>query len=238
MVAAVPTGGLYRSTDALATTPTFTQTFSYASGTSTSELNGELASMRPAGSTDATFYAATGNLGGRVLRSTDGGANWIQQIDNNFCTPQCFYDIAVAVDPTNADRVYLGGAPALVAAFSTTAGTVFTEGGGGVHVDTHAIEVAPSNTSIVYLGTDGGIYKSTNSGVSYTHLNIAQFYATQFMSIAVHPTDTNFTIGGTQDNGTNFYDASAGTSWTRVDGGYGGYNVIDQKDADLTNLEK
>ncbi|HMT07722.1 MAG TPA: VCBS repeat-containing protein [Pyrinomonadaceae bacterium] len=235
LVASATTGGLYRSIDALAATPTFTQTFQYTSGTSTSELTAELTAVHPVGNTDATFYAGTGNLGGRVLRSTDGGASWIQQIDNNFCTPQCFYDIAIAVDPSNADRLYLGGAPTLVAGFSTTSGTAFTEGGSGVHVDTHALAVAPSNPAIVYLGTDGGIYKSTNSGVSYTHLNTAQFYATQYMDLSVHPTDGNFTIGGTQDNGTLFFDP-AGTSWTRVDGGDGGYTIIDQNAPDTTNV--
>lgn len=235
LVAAAPTGGYYRSTDALAPSPTFTQTLSYASGTTTSELNGEITSVHPVGNPDATFYAATGNLGGRALRSTDGGATWIERIDNNFCTPQCFYDIAIDVDPTNADRVYLAGAPAVIAAFSTNGGTSFTEGGAGVHVDSHALAVAPSNPSIVYLGTDGGIYKSTNSGASYVHLNTAQFYATQFMSIAVHPTDNNFTIGGTQDNGTLFYDP-AGSSWTRINGGDGGFTGIDQNAPDTTNV--
>ena len=234
LVAGGPTGGIYRSTDALAASPTFTQTLSYA-GTSTSELTTEFAAIHPAGNANATFYAASGNLGGRVLISTDGGATWTQQIDNNFCTPQCFYDIAIAVDPTNVNRVYLGGAPALVAAVSTNGGTSFTEGGSGVHVDTHAFAVAPSNPATVYLGTDGGIYKSTNSGASYVDLNNAQFFATQFMSIAVHPTDPNFTIGGTQDNGTNFFNP-AGSSWTRVDGGDGGYTVIDQNATDTTNV--
>lgn len=235
VVAGVPTGGLYRSADALAPSPTFTQTFSYTSGTSTSELNAELASVHPIGNADATFYAATGNLGGRVLRSTDGGVTWVQQVDNNFCTPQCFYDIAIDVDPTNADKVFLGGSPTLVAGVSTTAGTGFLEGGSGVHVDTHAMTVSKSNPNIVYLGTDGGIYKSTNGGNSYTHLNTSEFYATQFMSIAVHPTDNNFTIGGTQDNGTLFYDP-AGTSWTRINGGDGGYTGIDQNAPDTTNV--
>lgn len=235
LVAAATTGGIYRTADALAANPTFTQTFQFTSGTTTSELTTEFAAVHPVGNADATFYAATGNLGGRVLRSTDGGASWIQQIDNNFCTPQCFYDVAVAVDPTNADRVYLGGSPAVIAAFSTTAGTAFTEGGSGVHVDTQVLAVAPSNPAIVYLGTDGGIYKSTTSGASYSHLNTAQFFATQFMGISVHPTDPNFTIGGTQDNGTNFFDP-AGTSWNRVDGGDGGYTVIDQNAVDNTNV--
>jgi hypothetical protein len=235
VVAAAPTGGIYRTTDALAAAPTFTQTFQYTTGTTTSELTAEFAAIRPAGSTDATFYAGTGNLGGRVLRSIDGGASWTQQIDNNFCTPQCFYDIAIAADPHDPNRVYLGGAPAVIAAFSTTAGTSFTEGGAGVHVDTQAIEVSKSNPSVLYLGTDGGIYKSTNSGASYTHLNTAQFYATQFMGLAIHPTDANFTIGGTQDNGTNFYDPT-GSGWTRLDGGDGGYAVIDQNATDTTNV--
>ncbi len=235
VVAAATTGGVYRSADALAASPTFSQVIQYATGTSTSELTAEFAAVRPTGSSDATFYTATGNGGGRILRSTNGGVTWTQQIANNFCSPQCFYNIAIDVDPTNADRVYLGGAPALVAAFSANGGTSFTEGGSGVHVDTHVLAVAPSNPTIVYLGTDGGIYKSTTSGTSYTHLNTAQFYATQFMGISVHPTDANFTIGGTQDNGTNYLDPAA-SGWVRVDGGDGGYTVIDQNAADTTNV--
>lgn len=234
IVAAGPTGGIYRSADALAATPTFTQTLSYT-GTSTSELTTEFAAIHPVADTNATFYAATGNLGGRVLISTDGGVNWTQQVDNNFCTPQCFYDIAIAVDPTNVNRVYLGGSPAAIAGFSTNGGVSFTEGGSGVHVDTQALAVAPSNPSIVYLGTDGGIFKSTTSGTNYVSLNNSQYFATQFMSIAVHPTDSNFTIGGTQDNGTNYLDSLA-TQWNRVDGGDGGYTVIDQNATDTTNV--
>lgn len=233
VVAASGVGGIYRSTDALAASPTFTQTEVFNSS-STSELTVEFAAIHPAGNTDATFYAATGNLGGRVLRSTNGGATWTQQIDNNFCTPQCFYDIAVGVDPTNADRVYLGGAPALVFGFSTNGGTGFTSSGSGVHVDTHAIAVSASNPTVIYLGTDGGIYKSSNSGSTWQALNNNEFFATQFMSLALHPTDANFTIGGTQDNGTNYYSPTG--TWARVDGGDGGYTVIDQNATDTTNV--
>lgn len=233
VVAGTPTGGIYRSQDALAAIPAFAQTQGFT-GTTTSELTAEFASIKPNGATDATFYAATGNLGGRVLRSVDGGVTWTEQIDNNFCTPQCFYDIAVAVDPTNADRVYLGGSPTLPFGISTTAGTAFTSSSAGLHVDSHAITVAPSNPAVVYFGSDGGIYKSINSGASWTSLNNTQFFATQFMSLALHPTDPNFTIGGTQDNGTNYY-SPAGT-WARVDGGDGGYTVIDQNAVDTTNV--
>lgn len=225
-------GGIYQSTDALAANPTFVRRVTFAS-TSTSELTAEFAAHNTAGP-NATFYAATGNLGGRVLRSTDGGTTWIQQIDNNFCTPQCFYDIAIAVDPTNANTVYLGGSPAIVAAKSINAGVNFTDNNAGVHVDTHVLTVAPSDATQVWLGTDGGVYKSTNSGVTWVNQNNSQFSATQFMSIAVHPIDPNFSIGGTQDNGTNFYQPS--TIWTRADFGDGGYAQIDQNAVDNTNV--
>ncbi len=223
--------GIYHSTNALSPSPTFTQVEVFSGGTS--DRTAEFAVQHTAGP-DATFYAATGNGGGRVLRSTDGGATWTQRIDNNFCTPQCFYDIAIAVDPTNADNVYLGGAPAVVFAFSTNGGTSFTESNAGVHVDTHAIAVAPSDLSRLYLGTDGGIYRSDDGGNNWTSLNNSQFTATQFMDIDTHPTDPHFAIGGTQDNGTNFYRPDE--SWFRADFGDGGYTVVDQNAPDTTNV--
>ena len=39
----------------------------------------------------------------------------------------------------------------------------------------------------------------------------------------MHPRDRNFSFGGTQDNGTNFYRPDG--SWIRVDFGDGGYAV-------------
>jgi photosystem II stability/assembly factor-like uncharacterized protein len=224
-------GGIYTSTNALAATPTFTRTATFSSS-STSELTAEFAVHSTGGT--PTIYAATGNLGGRVLRSTDGGLTWPQRIDNNFCTAQCFYDIAIDVDPTNADKVYLGGSPTLIFGYSTNGGTSFTSSSSGLHVDTHAIAVAPSAPSTIYFGSDGGIWKSTDAGLNWTSLNNTQFSATQFMSVALHPTDRYFSIGGTQDNGTNYLRPD--NTWTRSDFGDGGYAVIDQNAANTTNV--
>ena len=218
-------GGVFRSTDALALAPTFTRTF--IAGTGISNSRTELALNRTGGV--VTVYAASGFNGGTVQRSIDGGAIWTQRIDNNFCTPQCFYDIAIDVDPTNAENVYLGGSPALAFGRSINGGSTFTNNAAtaqGLHVDSHVIAVAPSLPTTIYFGSDGGIYKSTNSGTNWTPLNNSQYFATQFMSLAVHPIDRNFTIGGTQDNGTNFYQPNQ--LWTNAEGGDGGYTVIDQ----------
>jgi len=227
-------GGVYRSTNALAATPTFVRTFTAGTGTSNSRT--ELALHRSGGGV-VTVYAASGTSGGTVQRSIDGGATWTQQIDNNFCTPQCFYDIAIDVDPTNADTVYLGGSPTLAFGRSVNGGTTFTNNAataGGLHADSHAIAVAPSQPSTIYFGSDGGIYRSTNGGTTWTSLNNSTFRATQFMSLAVHPTDPNFTIGGTQDNGTNFFRPDA--TWFRADFGDGGYAAIDQNATDTANV--
>ena len=231
-------GGVIVSNNALTGSPaavTFTQPVSVSS-TTTSELNGELAIQRSVGAPQPTVYVATGNLGGRVLRSTDGGVTFPQQVDNNFCTPQCFYDIAIDVAPNDPNRVYLGGSPTLPFGISTTGGTAFASSSVGLHVDSHAIAVSPSNPNIIYFGSDGGIYRSDTAGAAWLHRNTAGFSATQFMGLDTHPTDPNITIGGTQDNGTNRLTA-AGT-WTRTDFGDGGYSVIDQSSSNTTTFNQ
>lgn len=233
-------GGIYRSTNALAVTPTWTQVFTFNSGSGgTSNLTAEFASVHPIADADATFYAAVGNNAsgsgaGRVLKSTDGGATFSQINTVTFCSPQCFYNIAIDVDPTNKNNVYIGGTGANTFARSTDGGTTFMPTQNNIHTDSHAIGVAPSSPTTIYFGSDGGIYKSTNSGTTWSSLNNATFRATQFMSIAVHPTDLNYTIGGTQDNGTEYLNTSG--VWTRFDFGDGGYSVIDQNAVNTTNV--
>jgi photosystem II stability/assembly factor-like uncharacterized protein len=152
---------------------------------------------------------------------------------NGFAAGQGFYNLGVAVDPTNANNIYVVGTLNGTFLRSTNGGMTFTPSNDRLHVDSHAVAVAPSNSSIIYTGNDGGIWRSTDAGVTWLHdLNTATFSATQFQSVAVHPTDPNFSIGGTQDNGTNFFMPNR--TWTRVDFGDGGYALIDQN---ATNTE-
>ena len=233
-------GGLYRSVNALSATPTWAQVLHFVNGSAgTSNLTAEFASIHPAGDVNATFYAATGNNAagtgkGRILKSIDGGATFTEINPLTFCNPQCFYNIAVAVDPTNANNVYVGGTAPNTFSISTDGGTTFAASQANLHTDSHVIAIAPSLPTTIYFGSDGGIYKSINSGGTWTSLNNTTFRATQFMGIAVHPTDPSFTIGGTQDNGTE-YRKPDGT-WTRADFGDGGYAVIDQSALNTTTV--
>ena len=231
-------GGVYRSVNAMSPDPTFVRTL-IMPGTGSNNSRTELALHR--GEAGVTVYAASSRDGGTVHRSTDGGATWTQRIDNNFCTPQCAYDIAIAVDPIDPNRVFLGGSPNLVFGRSSDGAATFSTNGvnftSGIHVDTHAIAIAPSDPSVVYLGTDGGIYRTNNvhaTPIVWDTLNNSSFSATQFMSIAVHPVDPDFSLGGTQDNGTSLFRTDG--TWFRVDGGDGGYAVIDQNATDTVNF--
>jgi photosystem II stability/assembly factor-like uncharacterized protein len=237
-------GGVYLSTDALAPSPTFTRTLII------NNFRSELALHAGGGLT--TVYAASGDgsgvapcaSSGTLRRSDDGGAAWSPPLagGDGFCQGQCFYNIAVAVAPDNANSVLLGGqitnACGRLIARSTDGGTSFTNANSGVHADNHAAAFAPSNSSIAYIGTDGGIYKSTDGGQSWTSLNNSGFSATQFQSLAMHPTHREFMIGGTQDNGTEFLEPTGPTSalWRRADFGDGGFALIDQNATDTTNV--
>ncbi len=228
------TSGIYRSTNAtLGTSSSWTKEMSFSGPT-----NVRFA-VNKVGST-VTMIAGVETSNGQLIRSTDAGATWSSALSaaNGFCGGQCFYDIAIAMDPGNANIIYLGGSadasPAAVMKKSTDGGSTFTVSDAGLHADNHAVAVAPSNSSIVYTGDDGGVFKSTNAGGAWTSLNTTGFNATQFESIALHPHDTHFSIGGTQDNGTNWLHPT--NSWTRADFGDGGFALIDQNATDTVNV--
>jgi photosystem II stability/assembly factor-like uncharacterized protein len=198
---------------------------------------------RIATSTAKVIVGAETNSGGRLFLSTDGGATFPTTVTsaNGFCSQQCFYDMAPAIDPNSANNMLLGGSAdgngSFVLMRSTTATPSFSQSDAGLHADSHATAYAVTNPvgqHVVYAGNDGGIFKSTDGGATWSSLNNTGFSATQFESIAVHPTDPNFTIGGTQDNGTEFYHPNA--TWTRADFGDGGFARIDQTAANTSTV--
>jgi len=226
--------GIYTSYDIYATNPSFTPR-EYLLGThGQSVTEFAVAQNTENFNFPGLMYAATGNGNGRVLRSTDGGVNWHERVDNDFCHPQCSYDIAIAIDPMFSNRLYIGGAFNFPLQVSTNGGQSFDLSDNGLHADMHSIVVSESSPNVVYAGSDGGIYRSNDSGVTWTSLNNGDFSATQFHSVAVHPTDPNFAMGGTQDNGMNFRKPDG--TWGHTETGDAGHTVVDSNSTSTTNF--
>ncbi len=222
--------GLYKSTDGGAS-------FSKLTGFPSTNL-GRI-SVALAASQTSTLYAAiqdssTFLLQG-VYKSTDGGVTWTQLNGSpNFCTSQCWYDLEVAVDPANPDKVYLGGIDNYR---SADGGKTWQQisiwyldqsSPRYVHADQHAL--VATGPSEVWAGCDGGVSYSSSSGDTWSFRGKGM-NTTQYYNIAMHPTKANWTLGGTQDNGTHLF--SGGSSFAQVYGGDGGYCAISPSDPNV-----
>ena len=138
---------------------------------------------------------------------------------------QAYYDLAVAVDPSNANTVYVGGINIWKSTNSGASWTINAHWVGtnapAVHADQHCLVYSPADGAL-YNGNDGGIYKTTNGGTTWTDytsgLGISQIYR-----IGQSASDGNQVIAGFQDNGTALYNST----WSTVIGGDGMECIID-----------
>jgi len=226
--------GIYRSANALDPVPTFT--LAKATPLGAANGNSKLAVTKP-GNGILTVYATTseGSPQGQLFKSINNGPFVLLPAVNGFAGQQGFYDIAVGVDPTDANNVSVGGNVGNnIYRYSRNGGTTFPASVSTLHADVHAIAYAKSNPNIIYHGNDGGIWKSVDAGLNWINLNNAGFSATQYSDIATHPTDRNFTLAGTQDNGTQLLKPDG--TFVRVDFGDGGFTLIDRNATDTTSV--
>lgn len=173
-----------------------------------------------------------------LYRTTNGGTSW-SVVRRDVCDGQCAYNHTLDIDPIRqADPLK----PRLVLGFirpwlSNDGGATFnvmTNPWGTsqqVHQDTQVVRFAriasgplPSPTPL-WLGTDGGLWRTDNLGSSYTNLNNG-LAMTQFYDIAVHPSQVNGVWGGTQDN-SSVARLGANLWSTTVVSGDGGSNAFD-----------
>jgi photosystem II stability/assembly factor-like uncharacterized protein len=138
-----------------------------------------------------------------------------------------------AGDPEDPDYVYAAGTELWV---SDNGGSWFHRIPENTpdtpHADYQGFAVDPSNPDIIYVGTDGGIYRSSARGLkewTFVGRGIAN---TEFYDIAGSVTNPRLVIGGTQDNGTARYDAGS-TGWALILDGDGAGVDIDPTNADV-----
>ena len=203
--------GGYKSTDT-----GLTWTLMEGGAPTTSVTNGRLA-VSPANPAYVYWSFDINGTGIRFYRSTDSGATWTlrstQSHDGSF--GQGWYDLTITVDPQNAETVWSGGVELYR---STNGATSFSQIAGNVHVDHHEGVFDPSDPERMWVGSDGGVYLSTNGGTSYIPRN-AGLVTLQFYAMNQSMTDPNLAFGGTQDNGTWRY--TGGPSFGQVLGADG-----------------
>ena len=148
-----------------------------------------------------------------LYRSDDAGANW-KQLNNDFgITVRPFYFSRITVDPRNPDVVVKGG---LFGSISKDGGKTF-KSLGNMHSDIHDVVFDIHDSDRIYAGTDGGVYRSWNGGVTMEiveNLPLSQFY-----QISVDDAEPYNIYGGLQDNG----------SWYGPSSSSGGINAGDWK---------
>ena len=244
--------GIYRTTNALAATPSFTQVLTLPNNIRVSlainKVAGVVTAYAATSETPTNTPGCTTALSGAVRKQIDpfnSSSTWATQLagGGGFCSGQCFYDMPIAVDPTNANVVYIGGQSSStcggVVRKSTDGGASFANDSSGLHADDHTLFVDPlTSPATLYTGNDGGVWKQSSNAAttgSWTNLNNAPLNTLQFQGIAVHPFDRNLMIGGTQDNGTEYQQTSGG-NWHGAEGGDGGYALIDQSATNTTDV--
>lgn len=177
-----------------------------------------------------------------LYRSTDSGNNFNLRTSTpnvfgysttgNDNGGQSWYDMALAVSPTNKNEVYTGGVNVWKSIDGGSSLTALTQWDWPtapyeyVHADIHTLDFY-GNT--LFCGSDGGIFKSANAGNTFTDLT-SGIQHSQFYRLSSSVTDPTIIMGGTQDNGC--FMRKNGT-WTHVTGGDGMECIVDYSNANI-----
>jgi hypothetical protein len=223
----------------------------------------------------ATLTDGTNNPGWTKLSSSTPGTPGFASY--NFCgiqpgLDQCTYDMVVASPPGQPDTVWILGGMQYPEIFhgsngravqrSTDAGVSFTDMTNdtqspplGMHPDQHAIAFVPGNPGIAFVGSDGGVVRTSGafadassscdnrslvepqlsqcrqwlSAVPARLFSLNKGLATlQFQSLSLNPKDPLADImGGTQDNGTWASNLDEEGGWFETINGDGGQSGVD-----------
>ena len=166
-------------------------------------------------STPRTLYAGTTE--GGVFKSTNGGESWTATGLASAIVS------ALAIDPSSPATIYAG----------TEGGGVFKSiNGGGSwaainsgltnpgYIGVYALAIDPATPATLYAGTcgyenEGGLFKSTNGGGSWTAI-----FAPCIRTLLIDPTAPATIYAGTQlTDGAVHKSTDGGASWTNISEG-------------------
>lgn len=172
-----------------------------------------------------------------IYRSDDGGETWKKVSSVN---PRPMYFSQLRIDPTNPERLYLGGVGMHM---TVDGGRKFeTDAAQAIHDDVHAIWIDPANPNHLLIGNDGGLAVSYDMSRTWTfipNLPVGLFYHVGYdMEIPYN------VCGGMQDN-YNWCGPSASRmgkgimnyDWFQVLGGDGFVAIPDVRNSRIIYTE-
>lgn len=159
-----------------------------------------------------------------VYKSSDSGVSFLQVAANTtdvFESTQSWFDMAFAVSDTNENEFYTGVLNIWKGVVNGTQ-TSFTKlnnwsspfASSYSHADIHYLRFFDDE---LYAGTDGGFYKSSNKGLSFTDLT-AGMQISQFYRVSVSKQTSNKMVGGLQDNGGHAFNNGQWQNYYGADG--------------------
>ena len=192
----------------------------------------------------AAFQNSSNNECKGIYTSTNGGSSWTEVNNpsalgmNNFARNQAWYNLSIAVDPDNENRVLLGGIDLLISENGGSSWDQITQWNGSngmdyMHADQHCIIFHPNQSQKVIIGNDGGVWYTSNANNSHPTLNPRNidYRVTQFYACDAHSSSgSNYFLCGAQDNGNQKFTSNGMNSTVDVSGGDGGIPHIDQGD--------
>ena len=158
---------------------------------------------------------------------------------------QASYDWFLAVAPDDPGQIYCGAVDLHRGDNSGLYGNVLTLDwtnlstngplGRSIHPDQHVIAFAPDDPATIYVGNDGGLFRSPDRGLTWQSLNNG-LVISEVEYLAQNPDSARWLIAGTQDNGTLRWTGSA--VWDHVSDGDGGDCAVNQSDPSIVVLAR
>ncbi|MBT8258179.1 MAG: hypothetical protein KJO49_06875, partial [Bacteroidia bacterium] len=174
-----------------------------------------------------------------VFKSTDSGSTFVQTLENDLVfeyfgpgsqqISQAWYDLCIAVSPTDANEVYFG----VVDIYKSSDGGDnfnrinywYTRDAAYTHADIHHLQFFGNE---LFVASDGGVFKTNNGGTTFSDLTNGMAIS-QFYRVDVSEQTSNKINGGLQDNGGYGYF----NTWYNYHGGDGMEGVIDPNNDNL-----
>lgn len=154
--------------------------------------------------------------GAKFAKSVDNGANWTFQVLGTASRGR-----SIAVHPANANIIYVtldslySGEPPMMKTVDggtnwTNINFTFTSSEPG------PIAFHPTNTSIIYTGSNAGVYKSIDAGVTWVKKinGLPGNYMDAITAITIDPANANHVFAGSR---TTLYESmDGGENWTSI----------------------